>query len=234
MTPLWYARRQDASVVAAAADRWLVQRAGQTIGEYRLDGEIFDPQLPPEPQLTMIGEPAGTLDTWLRFIPSQLGITRLRLGDRFLDTTFSQPSIPELSDSELILRCTRRDLPDPVHGFTACDYFDLYAGNIRAGSCSLRAGYHPSLWVSGHIGYTVFPSFRGHHYAARLVRLLLDYARVWGMPEISICCVPENIASRRTCEIAGLSFDGIFSIPDTHSLYAQGKRQFCRYTMDLT
>lgn len=234
MTLLWQDHRHNAAVYQVSSRRWTVQRAGELIGDYRLTGETFDPDLPPEPVLTITGSDAGTLDTWLRFIPPQYGITRLRLRDRIIDTAFFQPVLPELRDAELSLHCTRRDAPDIARGFTACDYFDLFIAGKRAGSCSLRTGYHPSLMVNGHIGYTVFPAFRGHHYAARAVRLLLTHARTWNMPEVSICCVPENAASRRTCEIAGLSFDGIFDIPPEHALYAQGKRQFCRYMIDLT
>ena len=218
--------------------RWQILRSGCLIGSYTLSTEVFDPQLPGQPVVTVTGDTAGTLPAWLRFIPAQLGITQLRIlpcpaypDGATLATRLTQPQLPS-ADGSLCLCCTRRDAPDVTRGFTACDYFDLYVHNTRIGCCSLRAGYHPSLWVSGHIGYTVFPPYRGKHYAAQAVRLLLRHARAWGMPQVSICCVPENTASRRTCECAGLRFDGIHDIPVQHALYARGKRQFCRYVVN--
>lgn len=146
MTLLWQDHRHNAAVYQVSSRRWTVQRAGELIGDYRLTGETFDPDLPPEPVLTITGSDAGTLDTWLRFIPPQYGITRLRLRDRIIDTAFFQPVLPELRDAELSLHCTRRDAPDIARGFTACDYFDLFISGKRAGAVPCGPGIIRRFW----------------------------------------------------------------------------------------
>ena len=99
--------------------------------------------------------------------------------------------------------------------------------NLRVGNTDHLAKY------SGHIGYGVEPEHRGHHYAARSVRLLLPLARQHGMEALWITCNPDNIASRRTCELAGAKFIEIVDLPEDTDMYQQGARQKCRYRLDL-
>src|SRR3954452_17770538 len=54
-----------------------------------------------------------------------------------------------------------------------------------AGSISLRIGDSSDLRMYlGHIGYNVYPAARGHHYAERACRLILNLARRHGMQEL--------------------------------------------------
>jgi len=103
-----------------------------------------------------------------------------------------------------------------------------------AGGIGLRIGQTVDLRLYlGHIGYTVYPAFRGRHYAERSCRLLLPLARRHGMSELWITCNPDNAPSRRTCERLGAVFVDIVPLPPDHYLYLRGERFKCRYRLDL-
>jgi hypothetical protein len=44
---------------------------------------------------------------------------------------------------------------------------------------------------------------------------------------------PDNIASRRTFELAGAKFVEIVDLPEDTDMYQEGERQKCRYRIDL-
>jgi tagatose 1,6-diphosphate aldolase len=103
-----------------------------------------------------------------------------------------------------------------------------------AGGLGLRIGNDRNLThYIGHVGYSVVPRARGHHYAERAVRLLLPLARRHGMTELWITCNPDNIASRRTCERLGCRLIEIVPLPVTHPLFERGEREKCRYWLPL-
>src|SRR5204862_506037 len=132
-------------------------------------------------------------------------------------------------DLQLVLKETRPAEPAkayvPVYRFTMV----RVGGEDEAGSIELRVGDTPHLIrYGGHIGYGVRPEYRGRHYAARACRLLLPLARRHGLNPIWITCNPDNIASRRTCELAGAKLVEIVDLPEDTDLYRQGDRQKCR------
>ena len=45
----------------------------------------------------------------------------------------------------------------------------------RIGHCDLRVGDSRQTEVLGHLGYEIYERYRGHHYAVRVCRLLMDY-----------------------------------------------------------
>jgi RimJ/RimL family protein N-acetyltransferase len=103
-----------------------------------------------------------------------------------------------------------------------------------AGGLGLRIGNTPDLELYlGHIGYNVFAPARGHHYAERSCRLLLELVRRHGMRRVWITCNPDNWASRRTCERLGCRLADIVTVPPGHVLYQRGDREKCRYWMDV-
>lgn len=104
----------------------------------------------------------------------------------------------------------------------------------EVGRIELRIGNSDHLrYYAGHIGYRVHSPFRGQHYAARGVRLLLDLARHHQLGTLWITCNPDNYASRRSCELAGLEFVEIVDLPPGSDMYQQGERQKCRYRLPL-
>ena len=57
-------------------------------------------------------------------------------------------------------------------------------------------------------------------------RLMLD--PLW------ITCDPENLASRRTLELAGARFVEVVNVPEDCVIAQSGHRMKCRYRLDLT
>jgi tagatose 1,6-diphosphate aldolase len=103
----------------------------------------------------------------------------------------------------------------------------------EAGSVNLRVGSTPHLErYAGHIGYSVHAAHRGHHYAARSVMLLLPLARTLGIDPLWITCDPENVASRRSLEIAGAELIEIVDVPEDCGIRKYGgKTRKCRYRL---
>jgi predicted acetyltransferase len=107
-----------------------------------------------------------------------------------------------------------------------------YSGQ-ELGTINLRIGATTHIeQYAGHIGYGVHPAHRGHHYAARSVVLLLPLARRCGIDPVWITCDPENIASRKTLEIAGAEFVEIVDVPPNCGIRRfGGKMRKCRYRL---
>ena len=105
--------------------------------------------------------------------------------------------------------------------------------NVELGTVNLRIGstLHVERYA-GHIGYGVHPAHRGHHYAARSVQLLLPVARRLGIDPMWITCDPENLASRRSLEIAGAEMIEIVDVPEDCGIRKYGgKARKCRYRL---
>jgi predicted acetyltransferase len=110
--------------------------------------------------------------------------------------------------------------------------FSHHSGD-ELGQINLRIGSTPHLErYAGHIGYGVHRPHRGHHYAARSVALLLPLARMHSIDPVWITCDPENIASRRSLEIAGAEFVEIVDVPPNCGIRRfGGKLHKCRYRL---
>ena len=141
-----------------------------------------------------------------------------------------------LQDRELLLALDRylKVDPEPEREGAPTYYFNMVreGSSIVVGSISLRIGNPDRLVLyRGHIGYSVKPEYRGHHFAARSVRLLIPLAAVHKLNPIWITCDPDNFASRRTCELVGAEFVEIIDLPPEEELYHGGIRQKCRYRL---
>lgn len=148
--------------------------------------------------------------------------------------TFLEPG--PLIDGDLVLVVAERHPPEPERGRVPAYLFNMTNPGSPAviGQISLRIDTaHRLDLYAGQIGYRVEPAQRGRRYAARSVRLLLPLARAYGMTTIWITCNPDNLASRRSCELAGGQFVEIVDIPPGDDLYQRGDRQKCRYRFAL-
>jgi len=142
--------------------------------------------------------------------------------------------VPPLVDSELELHLVERTLAERERNRVPAYRFDLRVGGEKAGSASLRVGTTPYVELyAGHIGYGVDMPFRGKRYAARACMLLFGLARQHGMTTLWITCNPENVASRRTCELVGGVLVDIVDLPPETDMYKEGERQKCRYRVRL-
>lgn len=116
----------------------------------------------------------------------------------------------------------------PAYCFYICD-----TQGEKMGVCDLRIGHNENTYYGGNIGYTIWPGYRGHHYAAKACRLLLRLARRHGMEQLYITCSPENAASRRTCEAAGGTLVEVAVLPPHNEMYKEGDREKCIYRFVL-
>lgn len=121
--------------------------------------------------------------------------------------------------------------PHPVHKVPTYHFRMVHSGSgEEMGTIRLRAGStrHIEMYA-GHIGYAVHEPFRGHRYAARAVRLLVPMTHRLGLNPLWITCDPENLASRRTLELAGAEFVEVVDVPRDCVIYQSGHPKKCRY-----
>lgn len=116
----------------------------------------------------------------------------------------------------------------PTYWFVVLDPNPV--GTICLRMC--EAGSETEFYV-GHIGYQVEKEFRGRRYASRAVLLLLGFAKEKGLEKIWITADPANIASTRTCEIAGGELIETVDVPPGHYMFKRGERRKSRYLWRL-
>jgi len=142
----------------------------------------------------------------------------------------------KLIDEELELTLVEKYPGDDTIGYVPAYRFKmtLVGQDKEVGHIELRIGdTHHIVMYGGHVGYRVVPDHRGRRYAARSCRLLLPLARSHGLKTLWITCNPDNIASRRTCELAGARLVEIVDLPENTDMYQEGERQKCRFRLDL-
>jgi len=147
------------------------------------------------------------------------------------------PEVPNpglLADGNLMLEVAGVT-PHPVHRVVTYFFRMLHKERREEiGSINLRAETNPHIEMyAGHVGYCVQPGHQGHRYAARSVRLLIPFAGKLGINPIWITCDPENMASRRSCELAGAEFVEIVNVPKSCIIHRSGHTRKCRYRLDL-
>jgi predicted acetyltransferase len=150
--------------------------------------------------------------------------------------TFQFHDPGRLVDGDLELVLMEKYAGDPAKGLVPAYKFQmqLVGQEETVGSIELRVGNtNHIVMYAGHIGYGVAPEHRGHHYAARACRLLLPLARRHGLKTVWITCNPDNVASRRSCELAGAKLLEIVDLPADTDIYREGEHQKCRYRLDL-
>jgi predicted acetyltransferase len=138
----------------------------------------------------------------------------------------------QLKDGELVLEPIEV-APHPVHRVPTCFFRMVHADSgEELGRINLRAGSsaHMELYA-GFVGYAVEAAHRGHRYASRALRLLTPLASQFGIDPLWITCDPENVASRRTCELAGGELVEIVDVPAACIIYQSGHPKKCRYRL---
>ena len=145
----------------------------------------------------------------------------------FLDTDFL-----ENDEIKLVLEKTQDGDEErnwvPAYHFFICDL-----SGTRMGTCDLRIGYNENLYYGGHIGYRVFPEYRGNHYAGKACLLLFQLAGKHGMEYLYITCNPDNHASKKTCEYAGGKLLEIAELPEGNDMREEGEFEKCIYKFTL-
>jgi len=127
--------------------------------------------------------------------------------------------LTRLSDNVIDLIPSGHSPADPERGILEAYSFLICVGGQKAGTCELRTGSGERIRLTGHIAYTVYPAFRGHHYAARACALLKALAPSLGQRELFIAVRPFNLASKRTCELLKAEPCAEVPIPQGDPLY---------------
>jgi tagatose 1,6-diphosphate aldolase len=141
----------------------------------------------------------------------------------------------ELTDAELRLELLRFT-PHVVHKVPTYHFRMVHVGTAEElGAINLRIAstLHIERYA-GHVGFSVQPAHRGHRYAARSLRLLFPLALRLGLNPLWITSDPENLASRRSLELAGAEFIEIVDVPENCVIYQDGHPRKCRYSLHLT
>lgn len=150
---------------------------------------------------------------------------------------FPDPSSLLLNDGTLNLVLKRELL-----GRAAIDRVPAYLFEIQLaqtqtpiGEIDIRIGdTHYLRMYAGQVGYHINAPFRGQRYAARACQLIRELALLHSMPRLWITCNPDNLASRRTCELIGAQFIEEVRVPWATELFWRGDRRKCRYLWDLS
>jgi tagatose 1,6-diphosphate aldolase len=140
----------------------------------------------------------------------------------------------KLLDGGLSLVLDQFMLADPIREHAPVYHFNMVNvdSGLVMGAINLRIGVSDRLVrYRGQIGYSVKPEFRGGHLAARSLGLLVPLAAQHQLNPLWITFDPDNIASRRTCEIAGAELVEIIDVPEDEEMYQRGIRQKCRYRL---
>ena len=99
----------------------------------------------------------------------------------------------------------------------------------RVGRIHLRLTGDPAIVRAvGHTGYEVDAPHRRQGYAARALGLIRGLARHYGVAPLWVLIAPENTASRRTAERAGLRLAGVVKAAPEAVGLGHGPR-LCRY-----
>jgi tagatose 1,6-diphosphate aldolase len=153
-----------------------------------------------------------------------------------MKTSFQFIRTPRYVDADLELVLKKTTPADPVKRYVPGYEFEMRerSRTAKVGSIRLRIGRtRPLIGWCGHVGYGVDEKARGKRYAARSCLLIFRLARAHGLGTIWITCDPKNVASRRTCEIAGGRYVNTVRVPKGTEMYEEGRRWVRRYRFDL-
>lgn len=149
---------------------------------------------------------------------------------------FEFKEYPTLTDNEIDVSVERTRPANSKIGWGPSYEFKitLHGKDKKIGGISLRVSNTEFIKLyAGHIGYGIEKNYRGHRYAAKACSLIRRVALDHGMRTLWITCNPDNIASRRTCEIVGCKFVEIVDLSEDTDMYRRGERQKCRYRWDI-
>lgn len=108
-------------------------------------------------------------------------------------------------------------------GLESIDFQILDQQGHQVGYCDLRFGMNEELYYAGHIGYHIYPLYRGNHYALYATKLLLKLAAEFKMKQVYITCSPNNLPSKKTIEHLPFRFIEESEVPKWHWLWQRNE-----------
>jgi len=140
---------------------------------------------------------------------------------------FTFKNITFLTDGDLELVIDRMVSADLEQFRAPAYYFKIKKKGLpyEIGKIEIRVGHNEHTFYAGNIGYEIYPPYRGHHYAAKACQIIKRIAELHEIEYLYISCLPDNIASNKTCLFLESKFLGTFLIPFHHEMYLMGIRQ---------
>ena len=139
----------------------------------------------------------------------------------------------ELTAGDVTLAYLETRPGDPARGLVPVHRFRILHHGVEVGHLSFKIGdtEHIRL-VAGHVGYGIFPPFRGQGLAAQACRALAPFARQH-FGELILTADPDNGASIRVFEKLRATFIDETAVPESDPAYAAGSRRKVRYLWRL-
>ena len=103
----------------------------------------------------------------------------------------------------------------PEKGWVPKFVYNIVLHNTETiiGECEARIGNNDNLFYNGHIGYAIYPEYRGNGYAGKAVKLLLQVCKENKLDKVYITNSPDNTNSKRVCEKLNAKFLGLYELP---------------------
>ncbi len=101
-------------------------------------------------------------------------------------------------------------------------HFQILQYGREAGRVNFRPASTPSvLEYDGHIGYEIFPRYRGQRLSQQAVSLLLPFIARHGFDSVVLTCHPANRASARIIEALGGIYRETRAFPHMRSFWGR-------------
>lgn len=142
---------------------------------------------------------------------------------------------PSYTDNEITIVLNDIYGNEPDEGIIKTLSFDIkpYGKDIKMGYIDLRVGDSAYLYYMGNIGYRIEEKYRGHNYASKAVKLVLNQAIKENMKSVIITCSPENMPSYKTLVNCKAKLIETVEVPQWHELYKRGEMIKCIFKIDL-
>ena len=95
-------------------------------------------------------------------------------------------------------------------GFVPYTLYSMIVNGEEVGRLTLRHGSDDECYYDGHIGYTVFEEYRGHHYSYEGCLLLKE---IVDCDHLIVTCDPKNSTSQKIIQRLGCEYIETRTIP---------------------
>ena len=116
----------------------------------------------------------------------------------------------------------------PAYSFDIC-----LKDGTKVGYCNLRIDNSELTKYCGNIGYGIYEKYRGNKYSLKASKLLIKLAKKHNLKYVLINCEPNNLASKRICQLLNAEFVETANIPSTHEMYLDEKSEISIYKIKI-
>lgn len=128
-----------------------------------------------------------------------------------------------------LMEYVHNNLPN---GFTPYYIYLMIVNDLEVGRIVLRVGNEEEMYYSGHVGYSVYEEYQGHHYAYEACLLLKQYV---DKDELLITCDPHNYASLKTIQMLGCEYVETVSVPKQYKkVFAEDEKEKMIFKWKMT